>query len=125
MLKKTIAICLLVALIGSNFSRFFIYAGFELNHKYIAENLCVNKNRPWMHCNGHCYFMKKIKEAQENEKKQDRADQQNHFQEALPVVLPVSMLVFKEENPKIVYPSIATPEIIQRSYSILLPPKIV
>jgi hypothetical protein len=125
MLKKTIAICLLVALIGSNFSRFFIYAGFELNHKYIAENLCVNKNRPWIHCNGHCYFMKKIKEAQENEKKQDRADQQNHFQEALPVVLPVSMLAFKEENLKVVYPSIATPEIIHRSYSILLPPKIV
>jgi hypothetical protein len=69
--------------------------------------------------------MKKIKEAQENEKKQDRADQQNHFQEALPVVLPVSMLAFKEENLKVVYPSIATPEIIHRSYSILLPPKIV
>jgi hypothetical protein len=125
MLKKTIAICLLVALISSNFSRFFVYAGFELNHKYIAENLCINKNRPWMHCNGHCYFMRKIKEAQENEKKQDRADQQNHFQEALPVVLPVSIIMFNAEELKIVYPSVATPEIIRRSYSILLPPKIV
>lgn len=125
MLKKTIAICLLVALISSNFSRFFIYAGFELNHKYIAENLCVNKSRPWMHCNGHCYFMRKIKEAQENEKKQDRADQQNHYQEALPVAMQSSIPAFKEETPKITYPNTVTPEIIHRSYSILLPPKIV
>ncbi|WP_179413886.1 hypothetical protein HDF19_18050 [Mucilaginibacter sp. E4BP6] len=69
--------------------------------------------------------MRKIKEAQENEKKQDRADQQNHFQEALPVVLPVSIIMFNAEELKIVYPSVATPEIIRRSYSILLPPKIV
>jgi len=125
MLKKTIAICLLLALISSNFSRFFIYAGFELNHKYIAGNLCINKSRPWMHCNGHCYFMRKIKEAQDNEKKQDRANQQSHYQEALPVVIPVSLIAFKEKNPKISYPSIATPGTIHRSYSILLPPKIV
>jgi hypothetical protein len=125
MLKNAIAISLLVALIGSNFSRFFIYAGFELNHKYIAENLCVNKSRPWMHCNGHCYFMRKIKEAQDNEKKQDRVNQQNHYQEALPAITPVSLLAFKEEITKPTYPKTTTPELIRRSYSILLPPKVV
>jgi hypothetical protein len=125
MLKKTITIGLLVALISSNFSRFFIYAGFELNQKYIAENLCVNKNRPWMHCNGHCYFMRKIKQAEENEKKQERSNQQNHYQEALPAIIPVSQLAFKEESPKRSYPKYATPNLIDRSYSILVPPKVV
>ena len=125
MLKRITAICLLVALISSGFSRFFIYAGFELNHKYIAENLCVNKNRPWMHCNGKCFFMRKIKEAQDNEKKQDRADQQNHYQEALPVIVPISILTFNEESQKMAYPIATTPETIQRGSSILLPPKIV
>lgn len=125
MLKKTIAITLLVALISSNFSRFFVYAGFELNQKYIAENFCVNKSRPWMHCNGHCYFMRKIKQAQENEKKQQRSNQQNHYQEALPAIIAVSQPAFKEQSPKRSYPKCTTPGLIDRSYSILLPPKIV
>lgn len=124
MLKRSISIFLLVALIGSNFSRFFVYAGFELNHKYIAENLCVNKSRPWIHCNGHCYFMRKIKEAQENEKKQDREDQKSRYQEALPVSLQVSIIAFKVSESRITYPATVTPETIQRSYSILLPPKV-
>lgn len=125
MLKKTIAICLLVAMISSNFSRFFVYAGFELNHKYIAANLCVNKGRPWMHCNGHCYFMRKIKEAQENEKKQERANQQSHYQEALPAIISTSLLAFNDETPKLIYPKPVTPEVIHRSYTILIPPKVV
>lgn len=78
--KRIIAISLLVALISSNFSRFFAYAGFEVNQKYIAENLCINKSRPWIHCNGKCYFMKKIKQAEENEKKQAAKDNFNRLE---------------------------------------------
>jgi hypothetical protein len=74
MLKRLTAICLLAALISSNCSLFFVYAGFEMNNKYIAENLCINKNRPWLHCDGKCYFMKKIRQAEENEKKQETKD---------------------------------------------------
>ena len=125
MLKRITAIFLLVALISSGFSRFFIYAGFELNHKYIAENLCVNKNKPWMHCNGKCFFMRKIKEARENEKKQDRANQQNHLQEALPPVNPIVTSAFSKETLLTIYPRLITPVTIHRNYSILLPPKLV
>ncbi len=78
-----------------------------------------------MHCNGKCFFMRKIKEAQDNEKKQGRADQQNHYQEALPVVQPVSTIAFSTKNIKVSYPDTETPETIQRAYSILLPPKVV
>jgi len=74
MLKRFTAILLLAVLISSNCSLFFVYAGFELNHKYIAENLCINRDKPWLHCNGKCYFMRKIKQAEENEKKQDAKD---------------------------------------------------
>lgn len=126
MLKRIISSCLLVALISSNFSRFFIYAGFELNHKDIAKNFCVNKSRPKMHCDGKCYFMRKIKEAQENEKKQERAGQKNSYQEGLPVSFTVSTVLFKEEAPsKISHPRAITPATIQRSSFILQPPKIV
>ena len=48
-----------------------VYAAFEVNQNYIATTLCENKARPWMHCNGQCYLMKKIKATEEKEKKQE------------------------------------------------------
>lgn len=57
-----------------HFSRFFVFAGFELNKKYIATTLCENRDKPWLHCNGKCYFVKKIKQAQENERKEAARD---------------------------------------------------
>lgn len=80
MLNRITAIILLVALGTANYSRFFIYAGFELNKKYIATTLCENRDKPWLHCNGKCYFMKKINQAAENEKKQEAKDNLTRFE---------------------------------------------
>jgi hypothetical protein len=74
MLQRFTAILLLVSLVTVSFSRFFVFAGFELNKSYIANNLCENRDKPWLHCNGKCYFMKKIRQAEENEKKQNAKD---------------------------------------------------
>ncbi|WP_050982121.1 hypothetical protein [Mucilaginibacter paludis] len=80
MSKRFAAMLLLVTLISSNFSVFMVYAGFQMNQKYIAETLCVNRSRPWMHCNGKCYFMKKIHQAEESEKKQEAKDNLNRLE---------------------------------------------
>lgn len=40
----------------------------------IAEKLCINKDKPWMHCNGRCYLMNKVRQAEESEKKQANKD---------------------------------------------------
>lgn len=88
---RPVSILLLFSLLMTNFSNLFLFAGFELNRNYISAKLCVNKNKPELHCNGKCYLMKKLKQAQEKEEKQDRQSQNNHFQEAV-VVVPV---VFK------------------------------
>ena len=74
MLKRGLAILLLFALISTNFSQLLVYAGFRVNQKYISNKLCENKNRPWMHCNGKCYLMKKIRQVEENEQKQEVKD---------------------------------------------------
>nr|WP_237421255.1 hypothetical protein [Flavobacterium sp. Sd200] len=39
-----------------------------LNYEYIAKELCVNKEKPAMHCNGKCHLMKELakKAADEN-----------------------------------------------------------
>ena len=83
MLRRFTAYLLMAALITANFSRLFVYAGFELNRNYIAARLCENRDKPWLHCNGKCYFMKKIKQAEEKEKNDERSSQKNLFQEAL------------------------------------------
>src|ERR1700723_1786637 len=80
--NRFVAFLLLIAVISGSFSLLFIYAGFELNQKYIAANLCENRDKPWLHCNGKCYFMKKIKQAEEKEKSTENQAQKNLFQEA-------------------------------------------
>ncbi len=29
---------------------------YYMNYDYIAEELCINKNKPYMECNGRCYL---------------------------------------------------------------------
>ena len=83
MVRRFTGYLLIIALISANFSSLFIYAGFELNRDYVAKNLCVNRDKPWLHCNGKCYFMRRIKQEQEKEKNQERQSQKNLFQDAL------------------------------------------
>jgi hypothetical protein len=82
MVRRFIAYLLIVALVSANFSRLFVYAGFELNRNYIAAHLCENQDKPWLHCGGKCYYLKKIKQVEEKEKSDERSSQKNLFQEA-------------------------------------------
>lgn len=80
MFKRYLSILLILSLTASSFQRYIVYAGFEVNRSYIAKTLCINRARPWMHCNGRCYFMRKIKAAEENEKKQTEKDNLSRFE---------------------------------------------
>jgi len=82
----------LFSLLSANCSNLFVFMGFEVNQKYIAAELCENRDKPQMHCNGKCYLMKKLKQAQDKEQKQERQSQKTQIQDAL-IVKP---LVFKQ-----------------------------
>jgi len=92
MLIRNIAILLLLCSVSMNLSGLFVFAGFEINSSYIAKELCVNKNKPELHCNGKCYLINKLKQAQEKEQKQEHQFQKVQLQEAI-VTLP---FVFKQ-----------------------------
>ncbi|WP_157505135.1 hypothetical protein [Dyadobacter beijingensis] len=47
-----------------------LYLDFEIRREYIVANLCKNKNRPQMHCDGKCYLAKRIASLDEQEKRQ-------------------------------------------------------
>jgi hypothetical protein len=82
MVRRFTGYLLILALVSANFSSLFVYAGFELNKDYIAKNLCINRNKPWLHCNGKCYFMRKINQAREKERNDERQSEKNLFQDA-------------------------------------------
>jgi hypothetical protein len=81
MLQRVTAYLLIFSLVAVNFSRFFVFAGFELNRNYIATKLCENRDKPYMHCGGKCYFMKKIKQADDKQASDERQSLKSLFQE--------------------------------------------
>lgn len=108
-------------MISVHFSQFFIYAGFELNQTYIVKELCENRSRPELNCNGKCFLKKKLQAAEEKERKQEQENQRNRYQETLPPVfeLPVPLTV----KLKVDYPQSITKATIQRSAGIFHPPQ--
>jgi len=68
---RLVLFCLIFGLLSMNFSSMIIFAGFQINRVSIIKSACVNKNRPWLYCNGKCVLKKKLLEAQKKEKKQE------------------------------------------------------
>lgn len=44
-----------------------VEADYFINTGYIVKNLCINKEKPKMHCNGKCYLAKQLKNQQKQE----------------------------------------------------------
>ena len=47
-----------------SFTSWIIVAEYTINKDYIARNLCINKEKPKLHCNGKCQLMKKLVEGE-------------------------------------------------------------
>lgn len=52
-------------LVGSSFSASFVHVAFKVNKGYILQELCENRFKPEMHCNGKCYLKKQIRQQEE------------------------------------------------------------
>jgi hypothetical protein len=48
-------------------SKVWIFVSFKINQDYIAKNLCENRAKPILKCNGKCQLMKKLKQAENEE----------------------------------------------------------
>jgi hypothetical protein len=65
--KQFLAALLLFSIVCQVFSTSLLVVGFEVNQKYIVEHLCVNKDKPMMHCNGHCHLQKRLNDDEKNQ----------------------------------------------------------
>lgn len=62
---KFLAVSILMLLVLlQTFSKYVLMAEYTINKDYIAKNLCENKARPTLHCNGKCQLMKKMAEEE-------------------------------------------------------------
>lgn len=82
-MHRIISFLLIICMLSTAFSRWMLFAGYEMNRGYIAAELCINKAKPIMHCNGKCYLKKKIKEEDQAQQKQQRSSFKSVFAEAL------------------------------------------
>lgn len=54
------------------------YVEYLANQDYIAEFLCINKEKPELQCNGKCHLVKELEKQQENNPKSLRISLENY-----------------------------------------------
>lgn len=59
-MKQIVAILLLACLSYQFVAKMGIMVWYEVNKDYVAQELCENKDKPQLHCNGKCYLNKQI-----------------------------------------------------------------
>jgi hypothetical protein len=65
---------LMILVLFQTFSKWLVVAEYSMNKNFIAKNLCVNRAKPKMHCNGKCQMMKRLAE----EEKQNSSNNTNN-----------------------------------------------
>ena len=78
-LKQFATILLLTTIFLQTFSSFVIRADYILNKDFIVRVLCINREKPAMHCDGKCYLKKKIKQAEKSEQKSSQTNSKRFF----------------------------------------------
>ena len=73
--KRLIALFLLTLISFKILVVPFVYLDFELRKEYIIKNLCENRFKPQLHCDGKCYLAKSLTKIAE-EKAQNAAEKQ-------------------------------------------------
>lgn len=66
-MKKLVAILLLCSVLIQISGKLLIWVNFEIHQDYIAKNLCVNRDKPYLHCDGKCQLVKRLNEDNKKE----------------------------------------------------------
>jgi hypothetical protein len=60
-----------------------VYLDFELNKEYIIQNLCENRFKPELQCNGKCYLAKQLLKVAEDKASKEADRQEQSFKKLL------------------------------------------
>ena len=64
------------------------------NHTYIAKNLCINKEKPEMHCDGKCYLKQKMSTNPDNKQEDEKTSIKLKISTEVYNFLPLQNIVF-------------------------------
>lgn len=67
-LKKQVSIGMLLAFCMTEISHFTPFLEYYINFDYIAEVLCINKDKPQINCEGTCYLKDQIQQTQKSQR---------------------------------------------------------
>jgi hypothetical protein len=59
-LRAVLRLLVVLGLVLSTQSLLLLQTAFTLRHDYIAEHLCINRDRPELECDGKCYLMRQM-----------------------------------------------------------------
>jgi hypothetical protein len=77
-MKRIVALLLFLAMQVPLMNQWGAVAYYRINRDYIAENLCVNRDKPMLNCNGQCYLAKQLQKADSALQAKEQ-EQQNHL----------------------------------------------
>ncbi len=73
-MRIALSILLFVVFSFHNMMKLSVITVYELNKEYIAQNLCVNKDKPELQCNGKCYLKKQLDKTDQNSKTDNKSN---------------------------------------------------
>ena len=92
---------LFLLVLTTTFSKWILIAQFDLNQKYIAEKLCVNRFKPRSCCKGKCFLAKQLNKEEKGEANipangKEKVEVQLFFEERNILQLPTSISLKKQ-----------------------------
>ena len=72
----------------------FVYLDFELRKEFIIKNLCENRFKPELHCDGKCYLAKQLTKVAEGHAREEAQKQQDAFKKITQEVFDELTFVF-------------------------------
>ncbi len=97
MVKLLANTTLILVIMFSQMYNSFVTAVYEVNYDYYVNELCENKDRPELHCDGKCYFAKQLALGEES-----------HNETEPPQLLPTLRLFSPSDFEFTAQPAIAT-----------------
>lgn len=101
-MRRIVAFTLVVALLISSAAKTMLLADYLLNKEYIAKVLCINRDKPEMHCNGKCHLAKQLKAQEEGERGNQKSGV--HIDESDSEVQPAETLIIISYSSEVEHP---------------------
>lgn len=90
--------CILAAtIVLQSLSLLYVQCEFNINQAYIAKVLCVNRDKPQLHCDGKCYLKKEIDRSAEKDNTNQK-EISNYASITLFIDQPFVQVVFPESH---------------------------